>query len=39
MNPQGHRDNILNTGFNYIGIGIASGGPCGEMYTQEFVGR
>jgi uncharacterized YkwD family protein len=39
MNSQGYRDNILNSSFNYIGIGIISGGPCGEMYTQEFVGR
>jgi uncharacterized YkwD family protein len=39
INSQGHRDNILNTGFNYIGIGIISGGPCGEIYTQDFVGR
>jgi uncharacterized YkwD family protein len=39
MNSQGYRDNILNTGFIYIGIGIIRGGPCGEIYTQEFIGR
>jgi uncharacterized YkwD family protein len=39
MNSQEQRHNILNSSFNYIGIGIISGGPCGEMYTQEFVGR
>jgi uncharacterized YkwD family protein len=39
MNSQGHRDNILNPSFGFIGIGIVTGGPCGQMYTQEFVGR
>jgi uncharacterized YkwD family protein len=39
MNSQGHRENILNESFVYIGIGIISGGPCGQMYTQQFVGR
>lgn len=39
MNSQGHRDNILNSSFNYIGIGIIDGGQCGQMYTQQFVGR
>jgi uncharacterized YkwD family protein len=39
MNSQGHRDNILNPSFGLIGIGIVTGGPCGQMYTQEFVGR
>jgi len=39
MNSPEHRANILNTSYNYIGIGIANGGPCGQMYTQQFVGR
>jgi uncharacterized YkwD family protein len=39
MNSQGHRENILNESFVYIGIGIVGGGPCGQMYTQQFVGR
>jgi uncharacterized YkwD family protein len=39
MNSQGDRENILNESFVYIGIGIVSGGPCGQMYTQQFVGR
>jgi uncharacterized YkwD family protein len=39
MNSQGHRENILNGSFVYIGIGIISGGPCGQMYTEQFVGR
>jgi uncharacterized YkwD family protein len=39
MNSQGHRENILNESFVYIGIGIINGGPCGQMYTEQFVGR
>lgn len=39
MNSQGHRDNILNVSFTHIGIGIVNGGQCGQMYTQQFVGR
>jgi uncharacterized YkwD family protein len=39
MNSQGHRENILNNSFTHIGIGIVSGGPCGQMYTEQFVGR
>jgi uncharacterized YkwD family protein len=39
MNSEGHRANILNESFVYIGIGIVNGGPCGQMYTEQFVGR
>jgi uncharacterized YkwD family protein len=39
MKSPGHRENILNQSFVFIGIGIISGGPCGQMYTQQFVGR
>ncbi|HWI52588.1 MAG TPA: CAP domain-containing protein [Symbiobacteriaceae bacterium] len=39
MNSPGHRANILNTGFNTIGIGIVHGGQYGMMFTQMFVGR
>jgi uncharacterized YkwD family protein len=39
MNSQSQRDNILNAGFTSIGIGIIKGGKCGQMYTQQFVGR
>lgn len=38
MKSPGHRANILNPNFNYIGIGIVDGGPYGKMYTQTFVG-
>jgi uncharacterized YkwD family protein len=39
MNSQENRDNILNPSFGFIGMGIVAGGPCGQMYTEEFVGR
>jgi uncharacterized YkwD family protein len=39
MNSPGHRANILNSQYNYTGIGIVHGGPYGIMFTQEFVGR
>ncbi len=39
MNSSGHRANILNANYNYIGIGIVDGGPYGKMFTQMFVGR
>ncbi len=38
MNSAGHRKNILNPKFTHIGIGIVSGGPYGQMYTQHFGG-
>lgn len=39
MNSAGHRANILNGQFNYVGIGIVHGGQYGVMFTQQFVGR
>ncbi|MFD0694172.1 peptidoglycan-binding protein [Paenibacillus sp. GCM10027628] len=39
MNSQGHRANILSRDYTHIGIGIADGGPCGKMFTQQFIGK
>ncbi|WP_411682939.1 CAP domain-containing protein [Clostridium thailandense] len=39
MNSPGHRKNILSPDFTHIGIGIRSGGPYGNMFTQEFVSK
>lgn len=39
MASSGHRANILNPKYNYFGVGIAVGGPYGNMFTQLFVGR
>ncbi len=38
MQSPGHRANILNPNYNFIGIGIIDGGPYGKMYTQTFIG-
>ncbi|RAV22175.1 peptidoglycan-binding protein [Paenibacillus contaminans] len=39
MNSTGHRENILKSSFTHIGIGIVDGGPCGKMFTQQFIGK
>lgn len=36
MNSQGHRENILSTDFNKVGIGVMDGGIYGKMFTQVF---
>lgn len=38
MNSPGHKANILNTNFNQIGVGIASGSIYGKIFTQMFIG-
>lgn len=39
MASSGHRANILNSRYNHFGVGIAVGGPYGNMFTQLFIGR
>ena len=39
MNSEGHRANILNSSFNYTGIGVVSSPKYGKMYVQMFIGR
>lgn len=39
MNSPGHRKNILNPAFTHIGLGIKSGGPYGNMFSQMFVSK
>lgn len=39
MNSSGHRANILNSGFNYTGIGIVSSPKYGKVYVQLFIGK
>ena len=39
MNSPGHKANILNSNYNYTGIGIVSSNRYGKMFTQMFVGR
>lgn len=37
MESPGHRENILNSAFGKIGIGIVNAGPYGYMCTQEYT--
>lgn len=39
MNSEGHKKNILNPNFTDLGVGIASKGNGGYIYTQLFIGR
>ena len=39
MNSSGHRANILNSSYNYTGIGVVTGSKYGKIYVQMFVGR
>ncbi|TXK84668.1 peptidoglycan-binding protein [Paenibacillus sp. N3.4] len=39
MNSTGHKANILSKDYTQIGIGIMDGGPCGKMFTQQFIGK
>ena len=39
MNSSGHRANILNSNFNYTGIGVVNGSKYGKIYVQMFIGR
>jgi uncharacterized protein YkwD len=36
MNSPGHRENILSSDFNKVGVGVMDGGVYGEMFCQEF---
>jgi len=39
MNSSGHKANILNSGYNYTGIGVVSSKKYGKMYVQMFIGK
>lgn len=39
MNSEGHRANILNSGYNYTGIGVVKSARYGKMYVQVFIGK
>ena len=39
MNSSGHRANILNSSFNYTGIGVVSSPKYGKIYVQMFIGK
>lgn len=37
MNSTGHRQNILNSNYSEVGIGVVNGGPYGKMFVQLFI--
>ena len=39
MNSEGHKANILNSSFNYTGIGVVKSQKYGKVYVQMFIGR
>ena len=39
MNSSGHRANILNSSFNYTGIGVVKSPKYGKIYVQMFMGK
>lgn len=39
MNSSGHKANILNSSYNYTGIGVVSSPTYGKIYVQMFIGK
>ena len=39
MNSSGHKANILNSNYNYTGIGVVTSPKYGKMYVQMFIGK
>lgn len=39
MNSSGHKANILNSNFNYTGIGVVSSNKYGKIFVQMFIGK
>lgn len=39
MNSSGHKANILNSSFNYTGIGVINGSKYGKIYVQMFISK
>ena len=39
MNSSGHKANILNSSFNYTGIGVVNSPKYGKVYVQMFIGK
>ena len=39
MNSPGHKANILNSSFNYTGIGVVKGSKYGKIFVQMFIGK
>ncbi|WP_371017478.1 SafA/ExsA family spore coat assembly protein [Pseudalkalibacillus sp. JSM 102089] len=39
MNSEGHRKNILSSGYTQIGVGYVPGGSYGHYWTQMFISK
>ena len=39
MNSSGHKANILNSNFNYTGVGVVKSNKYGKVYVQIFIGK
>ena len=39
MNSSGHKANILNSSYNYTGIGVVKSSIYGKIYVQMFIGK
>ena len=39
MNSEGHKANILNSNYNYTGLGVVSSPKYGKIYVQMFIGK
>lgn len=39
MNSSGHKANILNSSFNYTGIGVVSSAKYDKIFVQIFIGK
>ena len=39
MNSSGHKANILNSSFNYTGIGVVNSSRYGKVFVQMFIGK
>lgn len=39
MGSAGHKANILNSSFNYTGVGVVKSSKYGKIYVQMFIGK
>lgn len=39
MKSEGHKKNILNSSFNFVGIGVAESETYGKILVQQFIGK
>ncbi len=39
MKSEGHKKNILNSSFNFVGIGVVDSTTYGKILVQQFIGR